>query len=50
MSETNLDKYNDPQPISSDMDKFKTDLEEMTSAILMRVTSEEDGVYLYWDF
>ena len=44
-----LDKYNEPQLIENNLNQFKIDFEDMASAILIRITSEEDGVYLYWD-
>lgn len=44
-----LDKYQEPSSVENNFEQFKTDFEDMAGAILIRVTSEEDGVYLYWD-
>lgn len=44
-----LDKYKNPDIIEGDIVTFRQDLEKITEALVLRVTSEEDGVYLYWN-
>lgn len=44
-----LDKYKEPGEIENDIKNFKQNLEKITSTLVLRITSEEDGVYMYWN-
>lgn len=43
-----LAKYEKAENIQSDFPNFKSSLYEIISTLLIRIESEEDGVYLYW--
>lgn len=43
-----LNKYNQPKKIDSRLGRFKPELDFIISSLMIRITSEEDGIYLYW--
>lgn len=43
-----LSKYNEPKKIDAQLDKFSPEFDFIVSSLMMRITSEEDGIYLYW--
>jgi len=43
-----LGKYGAPEAVVSDSARFRTDLKAMISTLMIRISAEEDGVYLYW--
>ncbi len=43
-----FEKYADIQNIKNNFENFKNDLNNMISTLLIRIESEEQGVYLYW--
>jgi len=43
-------KYNSEKSITHNTTRFKDDLNAIVGVIATRIESEEDGVYLYWDF
>lgn len=43
-----LKKYNSPKAIRNDPGRFRSEFDFITSSMIMRITSEEDGVFLYW--
>lgn len=42
-----LDKYNSKEAIVKNSQEFKEDIQDMAAKILLRVSVEEQGVYLY---
>ena len=42
-----LDEYASAENISQDMDKFQKDTKEMAGKIMLRISVEEGGVYMY---
>lgn len=43
-----LRRYDEPAKIESGIDRFKPEFNFMVSSMMMRITSEEDSVFLYW--
>jgi regulator of sigma D len=43
-----LGKYGAQEAVVSDSARFRTDLKVMISTLMIRISAEEDGVYLYW--
>jgi len=43
-----LSKYDEPKKIENKFDRFKPEFDFIISSLMIRVTSEEDSVYLYW--
>jgi len=43
-----LKKYNDPKKIDNNLARFKPEFDFIISSVMIRITSEEDGVFLYW--
>ena len=43
-------KYNSAQNITNNATQFNIDFKPIASVLSIRMESEEDGVYLYWDF
>jgi len=43
-----LSKYDEPKKIEAKLDRFKPEFDFIISSLMIRVTSEEDSVYLYW--
>lgn len=44
-----LEKYDAAQKIEKNFQLFGPDLNEIIAALLLRIYSEENGVYLYWE-
>lgn len=44
-----LGKYGSAEQIEKNFNSFKPDLNEMIAVLLIRIYSEENGVYLYWE-
>lgn len=42
-----LDKYNTKEKILGNVVEFKREYEDMVGKILLRVSAEEEGVYIY---
>lgn len=45
---TFLDKYKDTDSISKQLDQFRSESISVTETLVLRVESEESGVYAYW--
>lgn len=43
-----LEKYSGAPAIENNLADFKLDLNDMISTLMIRIDSEEQGVYLYW--
>lgn len=43
-----LEKYAEASAIANNSANFKIDLNDIISILLIRIESEEDGIYLYW--
>jgi hemerythrin-like domain-containing protein len=43
-----LKKYDDPKKIDNNLARFKPEFDFIISSLMIRITSEEDGVFLYW--
>ena len=44
-----LDKYDDESVIGNNIKEFRKDVSEITQVLLVRIETEEAGVYLYWE-
>lgn len=43
-----LKKYDDPKKIDNNLARFKPEFDFIISSLMIRITSEEDGVFMYW--
>lgn len=44
-----LKKYNNSNAIENDIATFGQDLRNISLTLVLRITTEEDGVYMYWN-
>lgn len=44
-----LEKYKEVSSIENELSDFKNELENIISVLNLRIESEEDGVYSYWE-
>lgn len=44
-----LEEYNSVEKIKASPEKYREMLETVSSVLMIRISTEEDSVYLYWD-